>query len=293
MGKRPGNLFSRQRQALKEHNIVEVAGDNDRLNNNLKKSSRMKNSSGDSLRKMKKRGVIRQMLEKFPKPNQQQNGNNYQINLQTHANHRNAVVVEDHANVYEQEVENNDVNDENDGEEIYESRKLLIRQMQGMIAKEVLKDRKGTVGSEYDSWSDLEENFARAYEPIPLNIRMETWRQMSKKDILKTISSKDMREQFEGMSRDEILYEIEKMQQSAKHLRERFGIDHLLQHNHPPLTHHQLERARQKGRDVDLESIVTPNEVITVVPYCHFFSFTFRIPIWLTLAICRHLANLT
>ena len=68
MGKRPGNLFSRQRQALKENNIVEVAGDNDRLNNNLKKSSRMKNSSGDSLRKMKKRGVIRQMLEKFPQP---------------------------------------------------------------------------------------------------------------------------------------------------------------------------------------------------------------------------------
>ena len=266
MGKRPGNLFSRQRQALKENNIVEVAGDNDRLNNNLKKSSRMKNSSGDSLRKMKKRGVIRQMLEKFPKPNhQQQNGNNYQINLQTHANHRNAAVDDHAADVFEKEE-----NEDEDGEEIYESRKLLIRQMQGMIAKEVLKDRKGTVGSEYDSWSDLEENFARAYEPIPLNIRMETWRQMSKKDILKTISSKDMREQFEGMSRDEILYEIEKMQQSAKHLRERFGIDHLLQHNHPPLTHHQLERARQKGRDVDLESIVTPNELqiseVIVVP---------------------------
>jgi len=57
-----------------------------------------------------------------------------------------------------------------DGEDIYESRKLLIRQMQGLIAKEV----HGSC-SEYDSWSDLEENFALAYEPIPLNIHMDTW----------------------------------------------------------------------------------------------------------------------
>ena len=41
------------------------------------------------------------------------------------------------------------------------------------------------VNSEYDSWSDLEENFARAYEPIPLHINIETWRGMSKRDILK------------------------------------------------------------------------------------------------------------
>ena len=239
MGKRPGNLFSRQRQALKDH-IIEA--DNDRLNNNLKKSSRMKNST-DSLRKMKKRGVIRQMLEKFPKPNHSNNNNS---NLLAFSNNH----IDSNQNT------SNNV-DEDEEEPIYESRKLLIRQMQGMIAKEVLKDRKGTVGSEYDSWSDLEENFARAYEPIPLNIRMETWRQMSKKDILKTISSKDMREEFEGLTRNQILEEIEKMKLSAQHLKERFGIDHLLQHNHPPLTQTQLERARQKGRDVDLDSIVT------------------------------------
>ena len=239
MGKRPGNLFSRQRQALKDH-IIEA--DNDRLNNNLKKSSRMKNST-DSLRKMKKRGVIRQMLEKFPKPNHSNNNNS---NLLAFSNNH----IDSNQNTSKNV-------DEDEEEPIYESRKLLIRQMQGMIAKEVLKDRKGTVGSEYDSWSDLEENFARAYEPIPLNIRMETWRQMSKKDILKTISSKDMREEFEGLTRNQILEEIEKMKLSAQHLKERFGIDHLLQHNHPPLTQTQLERARQKGRDVDLDSIVT------------------------------------
>ena len=259
MGKRPGNLFSRQRQAALKDTIE---ADNDRLNNNLKKSSRMKNST-DSLRKMKKRGVIRQMLEKFPKTiptTTITTTHEHQFHEKTGNNNNHeasgAELIEK-----TREIENNPDEEEAETEEeepIYESRKLLIRQMQGMIAKEVLKDRKGTVGSEYDSWSDLEENFARAYEPIPLNIRMETWRQMSKKDILKTISSKDMREHFEGLSRGQILEEIEKMKLSAQHLKERFGIDHLLQHNHPPLTHVQLQRAKQKGRDVDLESIVTP-----------------------------------
>ena len=53
-------------------------------------------------------------------------------------------------------------------EEIYQSRKLLIRQMQGMIAKDQHKSsrqskgkgnvhrKSGEVVSEYDSWSDLE-----------------------------------------------------------------------------------------------------------------------------------------
>ena len=47
-----------------------------------------------------------------------------------------------------QEKNNNEEQKQEQEEEpIYESRKLLIRQMQGMIAKEVLKDRKGgTVG---------------------------------------------------------------------------------------------------------------------------------------------------
>ena len=154
-----------------------------------------------------------------------------------------------------QEHQQEHLNAEDSEEPIYESRKLLIRQMQGMIAKEVLKDRKGTVGSEYDSWSDLEENFARAYEPIPLNINMETWRQMSKKEILKTVKSRQIRKEFEYMTHAEIIGSIEKMQLSAKYLSNKFGVDHLLQHNHPPLTKKQLERAKQKGRDVDLESI--------------------------------------
>ena len=63
-----------------------------------------------------------------------------------------------------------------DAESIYESRKLLIRQIQGQIAKQVHEERDSV--SEYDSWSDLEDNFALAYEPIPLNIKLETWRRI-------------------------------------------------------------------------------------------------------------------
>ena len=67
--------------------------------------------------------------------------------------------------------------------------------MQGQIAKQVniapnfsmfficlsqVHEERDLV-SEYDSWSDLEENFALAYEPIPLSIKMATWRKMTKR----------------------------------------------------------------------------------------------------------------
>ena len=115
----------------------------------------------------------------------------------------------------------------------------------------------------------------RAYEPIPLNIRMETWRKMSKKEILKTVNSKQMRKDFEYMSHSEILGHIEKMHTSAKYLSNKFGVDHLLQHNHPPLTKRQLERAKQKGRPVDLESIIDSdftNSAAGMCGVCEFLS---------------------
>ena len=99
---------------------------------------------------------------------------------------------------------------DSDAESIYESRKLLIRQIQGQIAKQVHEERDSV--SEYDSWSDLEDNFALAYEPIPLNIKLDTWRGMSKKEILRKINSKKVRKDFEYLSHGEILDQIEKMQ---------------------------------------------------------------------------------
>ena len=74
--------------------------------------------------------------------------------------------------------------------------------MQGMIAKTVSG---GNPGSEYDSWTDLEENFAMAYEPIPLDIQMDTWRKMTKNDILKTIRF-DQRFHANWLSKLDIYY---------------------------------------------------------------------------------------
>lgn len=119
---------------------------------------------------------------------------------------------------------------ESDAESIYESRKLLIRQVQAQIAKQVHNERDSV--SEYDSWSDLEDNFALAYEPIPLNIKLETWRRMSKKEILGKVKSKKVRRDFESMSHSEIVAQIEKMQKNALYLSSKFGISHLMPHIH-------------------------------------------------------------
>ena len=84
--------------------------------------------------------------------------------------------------------------------------------------------------SEYDSWSDLEDNFALAYEPIPLSIQLEAWRGMTKREILRKVNSKKVRKEFESLSHSEIMEQIEKMQKNAKYLSEKFGINHLMPH---------------------------------------------------------------
>ena len=123
-------------------------------------------------------------------------------------------------------------------ESIYESRKLLIRQMQGQIAKQVHEGRDSV--SEYDSWTDLEENFALAYEPIPLSIKLDTWRKMSKREILRKVNSKKIRKDFEYLTHSEILVQIEKMQKNAKYLSAKFGINHLMpQLDHVALIHRE------------------------------------------------------
>ena len=117
------SIFSRQRKVAApgkadQHDYQQ--DHEDHLSLNLKKTK------VNSLRKMNKKrtGVMKQMLEKFPKPDR----NNMSNNNEPPA----AQAADDHQ----------------EEEPIYESRKLLIRQMQGMIAKEVLKDRKRQRGSD-------------------------------------------------------------------------------------------------------------------------------------------------
>ena len=118
------SIFSRQRKVAApgkadQHDYQQ--DHEDHLSLNLKKTK------VNSLRKMNKKrtGVMKQMLEKFPKPDR---SNNNELPAQAAA--------DDHHHHHQEE------------EPIYESRKLLIRQMQGMIAKEVLKDRKRQRGSD-------------------------------------------------------------------------------------------------------------------------------------------------
>ena len=69
---------------------------------------------------------------------------------------------------FPKEANNNAVSVKKDEEEEeenneYASRKLLIRQIQGQIAKDQAPD------SEYDSWTDLEENFVAKTRSLMLD----------------------------------------------------------------------------------------------------------------------------
>jgi len=142
------------------------------------------------------------------------------------------------SSIYKTQEEDDPHVSDSDVESIYESRKLLIRQMQGQIAKQVHEGRDSV--SEYDSWTDLEENFALAYEPIPLSIKLDTWRKMSKREILRKVNSKKIRKDFEYLTHSEILVQIEKMQKNAKYLSAKFGINHLMpQLDHVALIHRE------------------------------------------------------
>ncbi len=73
---------------------------------------------------------------------------------------------------------------------------------------------------------------------------------MSKRDILRTVRSKKMRKDFEYMSRSEILVRIEKMQQSARYLSEKFGVDRLL-HTHQHIQQQQQQQQQQQHLGMD------------------------------------------
>ena len=135
--------------------------------------------------------------------------------------------------------------------------------MQGQIAKQVHEGRDSV--SEYDSWSDLEDNFALAYEPIPLSIKMETWSRMTKREILRKVNSKKIRKDFEHLSHSEILDQIEKMQNNARYLSSKFGINHLMPHlDHVTAEVHQTvldTEVEQSDGEISHASFVSGKEI--------------------------------
>jgi hypothetical protein len=195
MGKSRTNIFSRRRKesdnVIKENDAdkkrrsidtsnvenvsmsVDAKGEKKKPRDSRKTVGKQKAENNRSLKRMKKRGVVLQMFEKIPKEVRKSTKNAKAEKVEEESEYDIPSELYPGPSVspaqkLDEIIDHSD--DEGDGEDIYESRKLLIRQMQGLIAKEV----HGSC-SEYDSWSDLEENFALAYEPIPLNIHMDTW----------------------------------------------------------------------------------------------------------------------
>ena len=170
----------------------------------MKEKAKQISDNNRSLKRKKKKNVVKQMLsgfqhskdtsnvatddkENFPRSPKQPTITNEQLRMSNRGSRNGLAIVAKQNKQKEEyptmngiqveEVRNGETNSEEKmaKEEIYESRKLLIRQMQGMIAKSQHKNNRqnpkkrnsktkgGEVVSEYDSWSDLEENFAKGY----------------------------------------------------------------------------------------------------------------------------------
>ena len=119
---------------------------------------------------------------------------------------------------------------EEEDEEIYQSRKLVMRQLvmnQLSLIRQHFNphqevvvdddpidedgdrelDREGV--SDVDSWQEMEERFAEIYQPIPYDVAMDSWRSMTKEQMLKTVTSRRLRSRMKYMSRAEILSQIQ------------------------------------------------------------------------------------
>ena len=177
----------KERYDLKSH--YETEKRNDTNDNNLKSAKldrkKMKekakqiSDNNRSLKRKKKKNVVRQILSGFQQPKEVANADadgkeTYAMSphpsqakdkLRSSArNNQRDVLRRESSNIQQEHKKDdptthhhtNQGNRSRDGgseiklatEEIYQSRKLLIRQMQGMIAKEVLKDRKRQRGSD-------------------------------------------------------------------------------------------------------------------------------------------------
>jgi len=174
----------------------------------MKEKAKQISENNRSLKRRKKKNVVKQILNGFQQPKDISNGqqeeteNHESLSSQQQISYskdpinrpssrhllrdiqpsglRNDKDQHSHGQHVMKEYQDNDgVKDRKMApEEIYESRKLLIRQMQGMIAKKEHKSsrqnrtkgenshRRPTdeIVSEYDSWSDLEDNFAKGFD---------------------------------------------------------------------------------------------------------------------------------
>ena len=194
-----------ERNDTNDNNLKNVKLDRKKMKEKAKQIS----DNNRSLKRKKKKNVVRQILSGFQQPKEVVNAtadgkenyamsphpsnpkdqlrsssrNNQRGVLKRESSNRQDEYQKDNPTTHHHtngDARNGDGGSENKmaNEEIYQSRKLLIRQMQGMIAKNEHKTsrqskgkgnvhrKSGEVVSEYDSWSDLEENFAKGFNLI-------------------------------------------------------------------------------------------------------------------------------
>ncbi|KAF0313111.1 hypothetical protein FJT64_000199 [Amphibalanus amphitrite] len=78
-----------------------------------------------------------------------------------------------------------------------------------------------TPGSEYDSWAEQEDNFNKIYEPIDFRVRLDSWRDMSREEMLDNVRSQRLRRELRHLSRSEILARIATLHRNPTQLRRR------------------------------------------------------------------------
>ncbi|XP_042234616.1 uncharacterized protein LOC121874529 isoform X5 [Homarus americanus] len=122
-----------------------------------------------------------------------------------------------------EEASKDEEHTESEAESVYESRKLMLRRVVQNEAQEVKQGYTSNDLSDADSWADLEENFAKIYEPIPFRVRKEAWHNMNKDELLYNINSQRMRSHLKYMSRKEILQEIDNVREHPVHFAQNYG----------------------------------------------------------------------
>ena len=167
-----------------------------------KRRRKRKKETVKSLRKKKKTPALRQLLDSFPRRKPEAAGSQSQV-TDIEAIHW--------------------TDTEASGEEsIYQSRKVIVsrqnqagRRFRKSEAERQLLDADADAddgcGSETDSWNLFEAEFHEIYEPLPGHVEMDSWRSMSKQEMIRTVSSRRMKAEFQYMSRADILAAIETM----------------------------------------------------------------------------------
>ena len=132
--------------------------------------------------------------------------------------------------------------------EFYSSRLAVRRQVSVATRPEPRP-----AGSEYDSWAEQEDNFNKIYEPIDFRVRLDSWRDMSREEMLDNVRSQRLRRELRHLSRAEILARIATLHRNPAQLRRRRRSDNGERHVQEKRQVHVEADVRVVRRSRDVE----------------------------------------